>query len=79
MCMRVTLTSQMHIPPSMPVVQNLVHWFRPPSSTEISLKYLFRQVKLCVPALKVAEKTETQFNGDDALKQVYKTTCYVCM
>ncbi len=46
-CVCVTLTSQMPIPPSMPVVQNLVHWFRPPSSTEIWLKYCLRQVKVC--------------------------------
>lgn len=30
----------MHIPPSMPVVQNLAHWFRPPVNTEIWLKIL---------------------------------------
>ena len=47
LCLLLTLTSQMPIPPSMPVVQNLVHWFLPPSSTEISLKYSLRQVKLC--------------------------------
>lgn len=38
--MHVTFTSQMHIPPSMPVVQNLAHWFRPPVNTEIWLKIL---------------------------------------
>lgn len=61
----------MHIPPSMPVVQNLVHWFRPPSSTEISLKHLLRQVKLCVQAFDVSKKF-TLFNrdyDDDASKQ----------
>lgn len=36
----VTLTSHMHIPPSIPVVQNLVHWFLPPASTDIWLKRL---------------------------------------
>lgn len=50
----------MHIPPSIPVVQNLVHWLRPPSNAEIWLKYLEwfphvrankwdgRKIKLCL-------------------------------
>lgn len=64
LCLLLTLTSQMPIPPSMPVVQNLVHWLLPPSSTEISLEYSLRQVKLCAHGCEVAVK-QTSLNRDD--------------